>query len=124
VIDHISLGVADLARAGRFYDAVLGTLGFRRLHAGAGTLGYGDADAAFWLSEVARPVPPDAASGLHVCFSAPDRAAVDAFHATALAAGGVDNGAPGLRPPYGPGYYAAFAIDPDGYRIEAYCDIG
>jgi catechol 2,3-dioxygenase-like lactoylglutathione lyase family enzyme len=123
VIDHISLGVADLARAGRFYDAVLGTLGFRRLRNGAGTLGYGDADAAFWLSEAARPVPPDAASGLHVCFSAPDRVAVDAFHAAALAAGGADNGAPDLRPLYGPGYYAAFAIDPDGYRIEAYCEV-
>ena len=60
-------------------------------------------------------------SGLHFCFAAPTRASVDAFHAAALGAGGRDNGAPGLRPDYGPNYYAAFVVDPDGYRIEAYC---
>jgi catechol 2,3-dioxygenase-like lactoylglutathione lyase family enzyme len=60
-------------------------------------------------------------SGLHFCFTAPNRAAGDAFHAAALRAGGADNGAPGLRPDYGETYYAAFVIDPDGYRIEAYC---
>ena len=66
-----------------------------------------------------RPVPADERSGLHFCFAAPNAAAVDAFHAAALRAGGHDNGAPGLRPIYGPDYYAAFIIDPDGYRIEA-----
>lgn len=71
----------------------------------------------------ARPVPPDPASGLHVCFRAPSRAAVDAFYRAALAAGGRDNGAPGERE-YEPGYYAAFVIDPDGYRLEAYCGGG
>lgn len=60
-------------------------------------------------------------SNLHFCFTAPTRASVDAFHAAALAAGGSDNGAPGLREAYGPGYYAAFVVDPDGYRLEAYC---
>jgi catechol 2,3-dioxygenase-like lactoylglutathione lyase family enzyme len=69
---------------------------------------------------VAAPVPADAASGLHICFDAPSRQSVDAYHAAALAAGGSDNGKPGLRPEYSPTYYAAFAIDPDGYRIEAY----
>ena len=68
-----------------------------------------------------KPVKPDTESGLHFCLVAPDRAAVDAFHAEALKAGGTDNGKPGVRADYGPKYYAAFAIDPDGYRIEAYC---
>jgi catechol 2,3-dioxygenase-like lactoylglutathione lyase family enzyme len=67
------------------------------------------------------PGPPDGKSNLHFCFAAPTRAAVDAFHGGALAGGGRDNGAPGLRPGYGPDYYAAYMVDPDGYRIEAYC---
>jgi hypothetical protein len=67
-----------------------------------------------------RPVRADEKSGLYFCFEAPEAAAVDAFHAAALRAGGRDNGAPGLRPIYAPDYYAAFIIDPDGYRIEAY----
>jgi catechol 2,3-dioxygenase-like lactoylglutathione lyase family enzyme len=65
-------------------------------------------------------VPANERSGLHICFAAPDRASVDAFH-KALNAGGADNGTPGLRVDYGPNYYAAFAVDPDGYRIEAWC---
>jgi hypothetical protein len=75
---------------------------------------------AFWVVQAERPVPADEKSGLHFCFAAPDAAAVGAFHTAALRAGGRDNGAPGLRPIYGPDYYAAFIIDPDGYRIEAY----
>jgi catechol 2,3-dioxygenase-like lactoylglutathione lyase family enzyme len=67
-------------------------------------------------------VQPDMQSGLHFCFTAPTAKSVDAFHAAALATGGQDNGMPGLRTDYGPGYYAAFVIDPDGYRIEAHCD--
>ena len=66
-------------------------------------------------------MPADKRSGLHFCFVAPDRKAVDAFHAAALKAGGKDNGKPGVRADYSPNYYAAFAIDPDGYRVEAYC---
>jgi catechol 2,3-dioxygenase-like lactoylglutathione lyase family enzyme len=86
-----------------------------------GTLGYGREEAAFWTNAVERPVPPDPSSGLHFCFTAPSRDGVDAFHAAALKAGGRDNGKPGLRDSYGPNYYAAFVIDPDGYRLEAYC---
>lgn len=123
MLDHISIGVADVARAKRFYDAALAPLGYRCLSEGAGSLGYGDTDAALWISATAHPVPPDDRSGLHVCFTAPSRAAVDAFHAAALATGGRDNGKPGLRGDYGPDYYAAFAVDPDGYRIEAYCGL-
>ncbi len=120
MIDHLSIGVRDLAIAGRFYDAVLVTLGYRCRHAGDETRGYGADDAAFWIVRAEQPVIPDDRSGLHICFAAPDPDAVRAFHAAALAAGGTDNGAPGLRPAYGPDYFAAFIIDPDGYRIEAY----
>jgi catechol 2,3-dioxygenase-like lactoylglutathione lyase family enzyme len=69
-----------------------------------------------------RPVAPDLQSGLHFCFAAPTRKSVDSFHAGGLKAGGRDNGAPGVRADYGSSYYAAFVIDPDGYRIEAHCE--
>jgi catechol 2,3-dioxygenase-like lactoylglutathione lyase family enzyme len=122
MIDHISLGVSDMARARRFYDAALKPLGYTCLSADAGSLGYGRDATALWLLASDRPVAPDDKSGLHVCFAAPSRASVDAFHAAALAAGGRDNGSPGLRADYGASYYAAFAVDPDGYRLEAHCD--
>ena len=72
-------------------------------------------------SRLLGPVAADPESGLHVCLSAPTRQSVDAFYAAALSAGGSDNGKPGLRADYGPNYYAAFVVDPDGYRLEAYC---
>jgi catechol 2,3-dioxygenase-like lactoylglutathione lyase family enzyme len=122
MLDHVSIGVREIARTRRFYDAALQPLGYRCLSEGADSLGYGAERAGFWISTSERPVAVDAASGLHFCFAAPSRAAVDAFHAAALHSGGRDNGAPGLRADYGPGYYAAFAVDPDGYRLEAYCD--
>jgi len=122
MIDHLSIGVRDVARAKRFYDAALAPLGYKCLSASEGSLGYGDKAAALWVTAAERPVPADDKSGLHVCFTAPTRRSVDAFHAAALAAGGKDNGKPGLRPDYGASYYAAFVVDPDGYRIEAYCD--
>jgi catechol 2,3-dioxygenase-like lactoylglutathione lyase family enzyme len=121
MLDHISLGVKDLTRAGKFYDAALAALGYRRLSDGATALGYGKTAAQLWLLAAARPVKPDAESGLHVCFVAARRAEVDAFHQAALSQGGRDNGKPGLRADYGDNYYAAFVIDPDGYRLEAYC---
>lgn len=121
MFDHVSLGVSDIKRSGRFYDAALAPLGFRRLSDGESSLGYGAEVVALWLGATKKPVKADLESGLHFCFVAKDRKAVDAFHAAALKAGGKDNGKPGLRADYGPTYYAAFAIDPDGYRIEAYC---
>jgi catechol 2,3-dioxygenase-like lactoylglutathione lyase family enzyme len=121
MIDHLSIGVRDVARAKRFYDAALKPLGYRCLSESTGSLGYGDDAIRLWVGAAERPVPPDAKSGLHVCFGAPTRQSVDAFHAAALAAGGRDNGGPGLRTDYGADYYAAFVVDPDGYRIEAYC---
>lgn len=120
MLDHISIGVRDLAAASRFYRAALAPLGYTCLAEGEGYAGFGAGQPALWLNPTDHPVPADPRSGLHVCFAAPSSAAVDAFHAAALANGGTDNGAPGLRPDYGPGYYGAFAIDPDGYRIEAH----
>lgn len=121
MFDHLSIGVRDVARAGAFYDATLAPLGFSRLSDSPDSLGYGGDRVALWVNAAERPVPADKASGLHFCFDAPSRAAVDAFHAAALAAGGSDNGQPGLRDDYGPNYYAAFVVDPDGYRLEAFC---
>lgn len=122
MLDHISIGVADLSCAGRFYDAALAPLGISRMSDGEAAIGYGkDGAAAFWILAVKRPVRADAESGLHICLAAPTRQSVDAFHKAALGAGGGDNGTPGVRKEYSPGYYAAFVTDPDGYRIEAYC---
>ncbi len=121
MLNHVSIGVRDLARARRFYDAALAPLGYKCLHEYDGSLGYGDKTAALWVSKADAPVPADPASGLHFCFAAPSRASVNKFHTAAVKAGGHDNGKPGLRDTYGPNYYAAFVVDPDGYRIEAYC---
>lgn len=121
MFDHISIGVRDIARSRRFYDAVLPTLGYKRMMDVEATSGYGRDGAVYWIALAERPVPPDPESGLHFCFSAPTRESVDAFYAAALRAGATDNGKPGLRDAYGPNYYAAFVIDPDGYRLEAYC---
>ena len=121
MIDHVSIGVRDLARTKRFYDTALQPLGFTCLSHGDQSLGYGGEAVAFWISVVERPVARDDGSGLHVCFDAPTRKSVDAFHAAALGAGGRDNGKPGVRADYDANYYAAFVVDPDGYRLEAYC---
>jgi catechol 2,3-dioxygenase-like lactoylglutathione lyase family enzyme len=122
MIDHVSIGVLDVAQAKSFYDAALKPLGYSRLSTGDTSLGYGKDAVAFWISTCASPVPADLHSGLHFCFTAPTRKSVDAFHKAALAAGGRDNGSPSLRADYGANYYAAFVVDPAGYRIEAYCD--
>jgi catechol 2,3-dioxygenase-like lactoylglutathione lyase family enzyme len=119
VIDHVSLGVADLDRAARFYEAVLGTLGFAKLEVRPATIGFGKRYAEIWLNHrpAMAPVPTD--TGVHVCLRARDAAAVDAFYDAALAAGGSSDGAPGLRGQHGRGYYAAFVRDLDGNRVEA-----
>jgi len=121
MLDHISIGVRDIKRTRRFYDAALKPLGYTCLSEGDTSLGYGRDAVALWISVAPRPVPADEGSGLHICFAAPTRKSVDDFHAAALAGGGRDNGKAGLREDYGPDYYAAFALDPDGYRLEAYC---
>ncbi len=124
MFDHISIGVKNLATAQKFYDAALAPLGYERLSNFDGTIGYGADRAQFWVNEVERPVPADRGSGLHFCFVAPSQAAVDGFHAAGIANGGEDNGQPGIRPDYSQFYYAAFVIDPDGYRLEAYFQTG
>jgi catechol 2,3-dioxygenase-like lactoylglutathione lyase family enzyme len=125
MLDHVSLGVSDVGRSRRFYDAILRPLGLVRIvDFGAGRgCDYGDAPGSLGVTftitaerGVAAPYP-----GIHVCFRAPSRDAVHAFHAAALGAGGQDDGAPGPRPQYHGDYYAAFIVDPDGHRIEAVC---
>lgn len=119
MIHHLSLGVRDLHASARWYDAALGALGFRRVFEDDEAIGYGlkDDEDMLCLKQRDDAAPPGA--GFHLAFAAPTRAAVDAFHAAGLLAGGADNGAPGLREDYGPHYYAAFLVDPDGHRIEA-----
>jgi catechol 2,3-dioxygenase-like lactoylglutathione lyase family enzyme len=119
VLHHVSFAVADLSASGAFYDAALGALSYRRVFEEPTAVGYGveDGKDKFCLRLRANPVAPGV--GFHLAFAAPSRAAVDHFHAAGLAAGGMNNGAPGLRPHYGPNYYAAFLIDPDGHHIEA-----
>ncbi len=124
MIDHVSLPVADLGRAAAFYDAVLATLGLQRRKERAGAIGYGPATRpapVFWILEHAREAGARPGTGLHVSFEAPDRASVAAFHATALRLGGRDAGAPGPRPQYTQPFYGAYALDPDGFKIEAVC---
>ena len=121
MFDHVSIGVRDAAVSKPFYDAALKPLGYSCLSQSSGSLGYGAQAVALWVNDAAQPVAADKNSGLHFCFAAPTRQSVDAFHAGALRTCGSDNGAPGLRADYGENYYAAFVVDPDGYRLEAYC---
>ncbi|HJU12275.1 MAG TPA: VOC family protein [Candidatus Binataceae bacterium] len=121
MISHVSIGVRDLASAGKFYDAALAALGYKRLYDSSEVLGYGAENPELWVMKVERPVKADEASGLHLCFDATDHAAVDGFHKAGIKAGGHDNGKPGVRKDYGDNYYAAFLVDPEGYRLEAYC---
>jgi catechol 2,3-dioxygenase-like lactoylglutathione lyase family enzyme len=120
VYDHISLGVADLDRAAAFYDRALAALGYVRLEQNARSVCYGPAgfsgEPPFAIVHGAAGA---SAPGFHIAFAARTRDAVDRFHAAALAAGGLDDGPPGIRERYNPGYYAAFVRDPDGHRLEA-----
>lgn len=121
MIDHVTFGVTDFARSIAFYDQALQPLGVTRLvdvlpqeTGGVSVSGYGDDRPWFWLAE------EDPTRGkLHIALSAKCQADVEAFHTAALQGGGTDNGAPGLRPHYEEGYYAAFVLDPDGHNIEA-----
>ncbi|MBS1879498.1 MAG: VOC family protein [Actinobacteria bacterium] len=123
MLDHVGLEVSDFDRSRSFYEAALAPLGISLVMApmpqaaGFGSELGGVVKPYFWI--MARGRPP--VSGAHVALAAADRDAVDAFHAAALAAGGSDNGAPGPRPIYHPGYYGGFVLDPDGNNIEAVC---
>ncbi|ANB17939.1 VOC family protein [Dokdonella koreensis] len=125
MLDHVGFSVSDFTRSLAFYQRALAPLGIGLVmqvdaaQTGAGNhAGFGQAGKPyFWIGDGA-----DATRGpVHVAFATTDRAAVDAFHRAALAAGGVDNGAPGLRPHYHPHYYGAFVLDPDGHNVEAVC---
>ena len=117
MLDHVGIGVSDYARSKAFYEAALKPLGFEVLMefedvaCGLGR----DRKPWFWVTSRERSGP------IHLAFTAPDRATVDAFHEAALAAGATDNGAPGLREHYHPSYYGAFVLDPDGNNVEAVC---
>jgi catechol 2,3-dioxygenase-like lactoylglutathione lyase family enzyme len=122
MLDHVGIEVSDLARGKAFYEAALEPLGIRLLMEFESTMGFGkDTEHGpkpfFWVGARGRPV----VSGAHVAFGARTTELVDAFHAAALAAGGTDNGAPGPRPIYHPGYYGAFVLDPDANNVEAVC---
>lgn len=120
MLDHVTIGVLDLEQSRMFYDAILHPLGIERLYAEGETFaGYGIRPKAFfWIGQRATPQ-----TGAHVAFAAQSREIVDRFHQAALVAGGVDNGAPGVRAHYHPNYYGAFILDPDGHNIEAVCHL-
>lgn len=116
MIDHIGIRVSDYERSKRFYALALAPLGYSLMMEGASGAGFRKQTIPdFWI-KTGIPSP-----SVHVAFSSPDRASVDAFYRAALAAGATDNGPPGLRPQYHAAYYGAFVLDPDGYNIEAVC---
>ena len=116
MIDHIILQVSDLERSAAFYEKALAPLGYELNTNFEGFRGFGrDGLVDFWVTAGTADTP------VHVAFRAASRAAVDAFHAAALAAGGRDHGTPGLRSHYHPDYYGAFVLDPDGHNVEAVC---
>jgi catechol 2,3-dioxygenase-like lactoylglutathione lyase family enzyme len=125
MLDHIGLTVGDFARSKRFYEAILPSIGAGLVMevtpeqtGGSAHAGFGrDGKPDFWIGTTGAPTTGQ----LHVAFTSPNRAMVDAFYRAALAAGGKDNGPPGLRPHYHPSYYGAFVLDPDGHNIEAVC---
>jgi catechol 2,3-dioxygenase-like lactoylglutathione lyase family enzyme len=120
MLAHISFGVDELERAASFYDQVLAPLGYTRVWSSAEAVGFGESGGPDRLALFARPRAAAApGAGFHLALQAPNREAVDAFHAAAIGAGGKSAGPPGLRPHYSPTYYAAFVIDLDGYKIEA-----
>jgi len=122
ILDHVGYAVGDFEKSSAFYDAALAPLGVKRISEmefpGVKVIGYGAHAPEFWINT------GQALGGhVHLAFAAPTRAAVDAFYYAALAAGGTDNGGPGLRLEYHENYYAAFVFDPDGHNVEAVCNV-
>jgi len=120
MLDHVTIGVRDIERSKKFYDRALLPLGITRLYGeGERFAGYGIRPKAFfWIG-----VRETSQTGAHIAFSTKDRAIVDRFYEEAIAAGGRDNGPPGIRPNYHRNYYGAFVLDPDGHNIEAVCHL-
>jgi len=120
MIDHVSVAVSDLSRAMRFYEALLGVIGYEPLAIRGSTVGFGKEYPEFWINARPEMEPLPTNNGAHICLRVRSAELVDAFHAAALANGGTSNGAPGLRPHERlKGYYAAFIRDHDGNRVEA-----
>jgi len=124
ILDHIGINVTDYPRSRAFYEKALAPLGITAVMEYGKACGFGrHGKPDFWVGQgqtsFQRPEHLEHITPVHVCFAAADRAQVDAFHAAAVAAGGTDFGAPGLRPQYHPGYYGAFVLDPDGHNVEA-----
>jgi catechol 2,3-dioxygenase-like lactoylglutathione lyase family enzyme len=118
MLDHVSLGVSDFVASKAFYDRALAPLGLKVLMGDDATFGgYGDTRPFFWIGRAEG----EPSSRAHIAFTAESRAVVDAFYEAAIAAGGRDNGEPGVRPHYHPDYYGAFVLDPDGHNVEAVC---
>lgn len=118
MIDHISIGVRDLAASGRFYNSALAPLGYARMIVRETTVGYGKKYPDFWLNERRAMAPVDPNTGTHFCLRAESPEAVQAFYDAAIKAGATSDGPPGPRPEYTEGYFAAFIRDPDGNKIE------
>ncbi len=127
MILYITLGTNNLAAATRFYDAVMPTLGLERRFQNDDEIGYGTIETdspsriRFWVTKPFNKEPATVGNGSMPALIAPTRAAVDAFHAAGLAAGGLDEGRPGLRP-FGPNFYACYLRDPDGNKLSAVCE--
>lgn len=125
MFSYVTLGTADITRARAFYDAVLAPLGHARVPGAddetSSAWGLDDPGPHLWVTAPFDGRAPSVGNGTMVSFLAPTRAAVDAFHAAALAHGGVDAGAPGLRLHYGPHFHAAYVRDPDGHKLNAVC---
>lgn len=120
MLHHVSVGVSDVARAAKFYDAVLRTLGYKRVMEFLPyALAYGEDHPEFWIQLPHDQRPMSVGNGVHLGFIARTKDQVHKFHAAALANGGSNNGEPGPRPDYGPDYYGAFVYDLDGNKIEA-----
>jgi catechol 2,3-dioxygenase-like lactoylglutathione lyase family enzyme len=119
MLDHAGFGVSDYERSKAFYSKALAPLGVSLVMEPMGkAAGFGEHGRPFfWIEDR----PPAVQGGLHVAFAVDEREMVDAFHAAGLAAGGIDNGAPGIRKTYHPSYYGAYILDPDGNNIEAVC---
>ena len=119
IMSHVSVGVRDHARALAFYDAVLATIGAKRIYEEDGAVAYGKHFPEFWVQLPFDGEPASVGNGTHFAFFATSREQVHAFHKAALAAGGTDDGAPGPRPMYGPQFYGCYVRDLDGNKIEA-----
>lgn len=119
IINHVSLGTNAPERALAFYDAVLPTVGAKRVFEHAGAVAYGRQFPEFWVQAPHDGASATVGNGVHISFHATSREMVDAFHRAALAAGAEDDGPPGPRELYGPAYYGCFVRDPDGHKLEA-----